>query len=449
MSLQQAAHLLGATYDGDDVLFTGVSTDTRSIRPGDMFVALRGLNFDGHDFMQQAIKGGAVALVVEPIELSVEAPIPVLRVEDTHRGLGCLAKGWRAGLDLMVIAVTGSNGKTTVKEMLASIFSHRGEVVATHGNLNNDIGVPLTLLRLDQHHDYAVIEMGANHMGEIANLADMSMPKVALVTNAAEAHLEGFGNLDQVARAKGEVFSSLALGGSAVINADDPYAGLWLELAQGHEVMTFGIHQAADVSARWQAGEANSSLGITTPKGSIDVRLSLPGKHNVLNALAATAAALAAGADLSAVKAGLQTVYPMSGRLQIKSGIKGSRIIDDTYNANPDSLSAALQVLSRYAGQCYLALGDMAELGNQAGDLHTQAGIKIREAGVDCLYTLGDLAQAASQAFGPQARHFTTQSSMIDALREALHKDTTLLIKGSRRMHMEQVVASLIVEHED
>ena len=438
MPLQQAAQYLNTTYRGPDVLLTGVSTDTRTLAAGDLFVALRGPNFDGHDYIQQAIEKGAVAMMLEQ---KAQIPIPVVQVENTRQSLGQLAKAWRKQMDVTLVAVTGSNGKTSVKEMLASIFSQQGSVLATQGNLNNDIGVPQTLFRLGAQHEYAVLELGANHVGEIAYLTDIVSPDIAVITNATAAHLEGFGSIQNIAQTKGEIFSSLGIGGTAIINADDEFANLWRGLAQGHQQLSFGLSQSADVGVSQVS--VDNSIDIKTPCGTMTVKLPLPGRHNVLNALAATSAALAAKIPLSSIKAGLESVAPIVGRLQIKFGIKNSRIIDDTYNANPASFNVALAVLNRYDGQRFIAMGDMAELGKQSRELHTQVGLQVRDAGVQRLYTVGDLAQLASEAFGKGAQHFPTQSDMITALHKDLDKHTTLLIKGSRCMHMEKVVQAL------
>ncbi len=442
MTLAEAAAAIGARHHGGDVALAGVGTDTRTLRPGQLFVALTGPNFDGHDFVPAALDAGAAACMVA----RAEAGSPAIVVEDTRRALGALARAWRERFAIPVLAVTGSNGKTTVKEMLAAILATRGETLATRGNLNNDIGVPLTLFELDSVHQAAVIEMGANHAGEIAWLVSLARPDVALVTNAGPAHLEGFGSIGGVARAKGEIFAGLPEGGTAVINADDDYAPLWRELAGARRVFTFGLEKDADVSARWQATPRGSRLVVTTPEGEFETALPLPGVHNVMNALAATAAALAAGVPPQAIASGLAAVRGAPGRLQIKAGPAGSTIVDDTYNANPASLAAALRVLREFPGRHLLALGDMGELGPEAESLHADAGRLAREAGVVRLVTVGSMAAEAAAAFGAGAIACDSHGAAVAALRETLGRDDVLLVKGSRASRMDAVVDALTAE---
>ncbi len=438
MRLAEAADAIGARHEGADVPLQGVCTDTRRLRPGQLFVALQGPNFDGHDFVPAALEAGAAACLV-----SRPLASPGIVVEDTRRALGELARAWRRRFALPVVAVTGSNGKTTVKEMLAAILASQGETLATRGNLNNDIGVPLTLFELDAGHRAAVIEMGANHPGEIAWLVSLARPEVALVTNAGPAHLEGFGSIEGVARAKGEIFAGLPEHGTAVINADDDYAPLWRELAGARRILTFGLRNKADVSAEWQATRRGSRLRVRTPAGDFETELPLPGEHNVMNALAATAAALAAGVAPPAIGAALATVRGAPGRLQIKAGPAGSTLLDDTYNANPASLAAALRVLRGFPGRHLLALGDMGELGPEAEALHAAAGRLAREAGVACLVAVGPMAAAAAGAFGSGARICASREEAVAVLREMLQREDVLLVKGSRASRMDEVVAAL------
>lgn len=440
MTLSSAAKAIGTEYTGSDCQLSGVSTDTRQIKPGDVFIALRGPNFDGHQFIEKAIANGAVAIVAEQ---EVNFDIPNLIVTDCRRALGQLASAWRQQFDIPLIAVTGSNGKTTVKEMLASIFSQQGRPLSTVGNFNNDIGVPLTLFRLESVHTAAIIEMGANHAGEIEYLTEMARPTVALVNNAAEAHLEGFGSLEGVAEAKGEIYSGLASDGIAVINVDDQYSYIWQELCEGKEFITFGLENDADVTADYELTHAGLKLRIKTNTNSGEILLPLLGRHNVMNALAATAAALAAGVDFNVVLKGLENMQSVPGRLQLKPGLAGSRVIDDTYNANPSSLRAGVSVLVDFPGKHYLALGDMGELGEDAVRLHHQAGVDAKQQGVDKLYAFGELAQQASHGFADGAEWFAQQQDMIQALQNDLHENVTLLVKGSRRMHMERVVEAV------
>ena len=456
MTLQQAAQILDAQLFGvGDVGFESVSTDGRSIKTGELFVALKGPNFDAHNFIAQARESGAVAAIVDH---KIEDALPQLVVTDTRLALGQLAAAWRKEFKGAVIGITGSNGKTTVKEMLAAIFSQQGKVLATEGNLNNDIGLPLTLLRLrPEDHQFAVIEMGANHLGEIAYLAGLTQPDVAVITNAAAAHLEGFGSLEDIARAKGEIWQGLKEGGIAVINADDQFSGNWRELSADHEGLSFGFLPSADVclgegGVRWSQEGAlfKSCFQIKTAKGCIEVALNLAGQHNVINALAATAAALAVGVELNDIQAGLNSVQPVNGRLQPKVASTGQLVIDDTYNANPQSLNAAVEVLCQTGSETVLVLGDMAELGDEAASLHFQAGERARHRGVSRLYAIGLHSRGAVQAFGVDGVWFETQDELIGALHELLgmpeHKEAALLIKGSRSSAMERVVNALVGE---
>jgi UDP-N-acetylmuramoyl-tripeptide--D-alanyl-D-alanine ligase len=441
-AISAAAH---GDLQGQDRVISGISTDTRHIGPGQVFVALVGDRFDGHDFIEQACRQGAMAVVVSK---AVDCACARIVVDDTRVALGLIAQAWRKQFTIPLIAVTGSNGKTTVKEMLSAIMSVRHSTLSTQGNLNNDIGVPLTLLRLRASHTCAVIEMGANHANEIAWLTKLAMPSVAIVNNAASAHLAGFGSLDGVAHAKGEIYSGLTNNGTAIINADDHYAPLWQKLCEGKRILRFGLDNQAEVTADWQANDIGSQIDLHTPQGDTQINLGLPGRHNVMNALAASAAALAAGATLEEIRSGLQSMRSVAGRLQIKSGKAGSRIIDDTYNANPASLRVALDVLKNFGGRHYLALGDMGELGGDAIQLHREAGQVARDSGVDRLYTVGELARFAASSFGHDAYSYGDQPSMISALHDDLSTDVTLLVKGSRLAHMEKVVQALTANGE-
>jgi UDP-N-acetylmuramoyl-tripeptide--D-alanyl-D-alanine ligase len=346
-------------------------------------------------------------------------------------------------LSIPVVAVTGSNGKTTVKEMLSAIFSTQGETLATKGNLNNHIGVPLTLLSIGQQHKAAIIEMGANHAGEIAYLTDITRPQVAMINNAAAAHLEGFGSLEGVAKAKGEIYQGLGKDGVAVINADDRFAPLWRELTKKHKTLTFGLQNDADISCQWQGDINGNRLDVATPVGDFQCTLKLLGQHNVMNALAATAVAVAAGVDADAIGEGINALQAVPGRMQPKPGIKGSRLIDDTYNANPSSLIAGLDVLAACEGQRFLVLGDMGELGDNSIELHQQAGADAARLNIDRVFTLGGFSQEAAQAFGENGRHFEDVQQLIETVRPLLAEDVTVLVKGSRMMRMERVIVAL------
>ncbi len=440
LPLSEAARVLDAVRHGADVTFAGLSTDTRTIEKGNLFVALQGPNFDGHDYLQLAQSRGAVAATVSRV---VETTLPQVEVADTRIALGRLAAHWRMQFDLPLIAVTGSNGKTSVKEMLAAILRPCGDTLVTRGNLNNDIGVPLTLSGLSDAHRYAVIELGANHPGEIAYLTDITKPTVALVNNAAPAHLEGFGDLDGVARAKGELFEHLSDDAVCIVNADDAYAGLWLSLAGSRKVLRFGLEAKADVHATWQGDMNGSDMSLHTPLGKVDFRLPLPGRHNVMNALAASAAVIALGLSPDVIARGLSGMHAVDGRWQLRPGLRGAKLIDDTYNANPGSLGVALDLLTNSDDECWLVLGDMGELGDTGETLHRQMGQQARDAGLRHLFSLGPLAASATEAFGEGGERFDSMDALVERLRERLAPGITVLVKGSRAMHLERVIEAL------
>ena len=455
LSLQNIADNLGVHLRGTDRTIKGCSTDTRSIKSGELFIALSGPQFDGHEYINVAERVGAAAVIVDK---DVVTSLPVLRVENTRRALGDLATMWRRNFNIPVVAITGSNGKTSLKEMLNSVLLRNGNVLSTQGNLNNDIGVPQTLFNLDQEHDFAVIEMGANHAGEIAQLCEMANPLVAVVTQCAPAHLEGFGTIEGVAKAKGEIFESLGNDGVAVINADDKFSPLWNRLAGESRIISFGLdgHMSedhADVTASIvSVNTKDSQFVLRVLDQEIDVDLPLPGRHNIMNALAAAGCAKALGISLENIRDGLENLQAVPGRLQFKTGIQNLQdtdlqIIDDTYNANPGSFSAALDVLINSSGHHWLALGDMGELGNSAVKMHRQAGELAQLAGVERLFTIGELSQAATEAFGAGARHFADHDQLIKTITNELDKDITLLVKGSRAAQMEKVVQALEGEY--
>lgn len=435
--LARAAAILQCPLEGRDASCTGVSVDTRTLAPGELFVALTGKRYDGHEFVQRAEAAGAAGVVASR---PVETRLPQLRVADTGRALGSLARWWREQFEPRVAAVTGSNGKTTVKEMLAAICRRAGATLATRGNLNNEIGVPLTLFGLRPEHRYAVVEMGANHAGEIAYLTGITRPGVGIVTNAASAHLAGFGSLDGVARAKGELFEHLPADGVAVINADDEHAGTWRALAGDRRVMDFAVEADAACRARFENDEAV----IDTPAGPVRARLSLPGRHNLANAAAAAAAAVAMGIDPERIGEGLADVRPVPGRLALATAAAGHRVIDDAYNANPDSLRAGIEYLVSLPGEHWLALGAMGELGEDAAELHAHAGRQARELGVDRLFAVGEPARPAVEAFGAGGEHFADQAGLIAAVRGQVHPGVCCLVKGSRSAGMERVVEALM-----
>lgn len=446
LRLSELAAMIDGRLLGLDRDFDGVSTDTRSLRSGELFVALHGPNFDGHDFLRAAQERGAVgALVSRP----ADADIPMVEVADTLLGLGRLGQQWRLRRPARVIGITGSNGKTTLKEMTAAILARDGGVLATRGNLNNNIGVPLTLSRL-REEAYAVIEMGASHPGEIDYLTDLVHPDVAVLNNAGRAHLEGFVTLEGVARAKAEIINGLSRDGVFVFNADDHFAALWAELGAAYTQLTFGLTPSADVNSRadgyrvvWQDGCFQAYFPVLCARGEIEVRLRLAGEHNRMNALAAIAASQAVGAGLEAVVPALAGLEPVAGRLCPLPGQAGSRLIDDSYNANPDSVVAALHVLSAAPGRRTLVLGDLAELGSAAELLHRQLGERAAESGIDRLLTTGEHSRHAGPAFSGEHRHFPDRASLADALLEDLSAEDSVLIKGSRSAHMEAVVERL------
>jgi len=435
MTLDRAARALGLQA-GDAGSFSGISTDSRAVRPGMLFAALRGDRVDGHDFVPQALAAGAAALLVDR---PVEAEVPQLRVPDVLRALGSLAAAWRAEIDPVVVAITGSNGKTTTKEMVAAILRQASSVLATEGNYNNELGLPLTLFGLEPRHRFAVLEMGASKAGDIRYLAGIAEPDVGVVTNAGPAHLQGFGDEEGVARAKGELFGSLPAEGFAVINADEEWFGLWRELAGNARTLTFGLAATADVRASIDAGRTR----LITPRGAFDLQLHLPGEHNVMNALAATAAALALEIPLDQIQSGLQATRAVPGRLNLIHTDQGWTVIDDTYNANPASLYAALQVLTGEDGEAWLVLGDMKELGPASRKLHAEMGAAAAALGVRRLFAIGQASGATVDAFGQGGRHFDTYGELVSALRRELHPGVVCLVKGSRSMAMEQVVAFL------
>jgi UDP-N-acetylmuramoyl-tripeptide--D-alanyl-D-alanine ligase len=454
MKMSEAARVLSARTAGPDLTFTGVSTDTRTLEAGDLFVALRGDRFDGHRFLADARAAGAVAAMVERAD-PANGALPVLIVPDSRLALGRLAAHWRNRFSLPLVALTGSSGKTTVKEMLAAILRQActagGEpaaecVLATRGNLNNDIGMPLMLLELSSAHRYAVIEMGMNHAGEIRHLAQLAAPDVAVITNAGRAHIEFLGSVERIARAKGEILEGLCDRGIAVLNADDDHVPMWRALAGERRRIEFGLEHAAHVTATYRLRSFESEIVVKTAQGDARTRLHAPGVHNVRNALAAAAAAVALDVSTDDIASGLERYRGMKGRLQTKRGVGGSTVIDDTYNANPESMRAAIDVLAQSAGRKLLVLGDMGELGAAAPQLHTELGRYARAAGVERLLAVGEQAAATAEAFGSGARHYGRVEELVAELRDDLTADATVLVKGSRFMKMERVVDALVAD---
>ncbi|QYM94629.1 UDP-N-acetylmuramoyl-tripeptide--D-alanyl-D-alanine ligase [Dickeya ananatis] len=444
VSLQQLADVLGARLVGENLTISDVSTDTRKLSAGCLFIALRGEKFDAHDYAADAVNNGAAALLVSK-HLPID--VPQLVVEDTRLALGVMA-GWvRQQSRARVVALTGSSGKTSVKEMAASILRQCGNVLYTAGNFNNDIGVPLTLFRLTPEHDYAVIELGANHIGEIAYTTAMVRPEAALVNNLAAAHLEGFGSLEGVAQAKGEIFGGLPSQGVAIVNADSHDEARWQNVLTGKTLWRFSPQGRAGVdfyASDIRVSERGTDVVLHTPMGDIAVTLPLPGRHNIANALAATALALAVGASLEAVKSGLEQLQAVPGRLFPIALAPGKLLLDDSYNANVGSMTAAAQVLAEMPGYRVLVVGDMAELGQDALACHRQVGETAREANIDKVLSVGTLSALIGEASGA-GEHFDNKAALIDRLRALVtqHNTITVLIKGSRSAAMEQVVHAL------
>ncbi len=487
LQLSDCLSALDGNLSGDDVMVTGVSIDTRTLKPGDLYIAIKGHNFDGHAFVDHAIKAGARAVIVHS---RMTTAVPQVRVADTTRALGDLARYWARRHQVPTIAITGSNGKTTVKEIIASILRQLGSVLATRGNLNNDIGVPLTLLNLRPEHQYAVIEMGASKAGDIQRLVAIAEPDVAVITNIGAAHIEGFGSVDRIAEAKAEIFDGLGSDGWAVVNDDDAYADVLRGHASHCHVRSFGLDEDADVQ-----GVPGNGLVIQTTGKRLKPRFPLAGDHNGINALAAVAAVQCLDVQAVSIVRGLESVRPVAGRLEKKAGIQGAKIIDDSYNANPVSSKAAIDVLAKQSGVRYLVLGDMGELGDDAEHMHREIGLYAREAKIDGVWTIGKLASYADMGFGlcntprmvvpltqvsdanekkvavpslaggevptthgrpvrkggaerstqvSEGGHFKDQESLIQALRPWLSGDTTVLIKGSRSARMERVVKGLV-----
>lgn len=455
LTLREVARALGVSYSGPDKVITDVATDSRKVKAGDLFIALKGERFDGHGFVAQAFSLGAAAAVVSTEVAGLTGP--QILVRDTRLALGQLAASWRQRFTFPIVGVTGSNGKTTVKEMLAAIFNTTGEGLATRGNLNNDIGVPLTLLALREYHKFAVIEMGANHKGEIAYLTNLVRPDVALVNNAGAAHLEGFGTLADVVAAKSEIYRGLGDEGVAIVNADDANAEVFRRNAKPHRCITFGIDYPADVTALAESisrveveGRGYMQFQLRAFQERGDVLLPLMGRHNVMNALAAAAAATACGYSVAQIAGGLARMQGAQGRLQLKPGPSGLRVIDDTYNANPNSFAAAIDVLAGLARPRLLVLGDMAELGSGSAELHQQVGAWARDKGIETLYATGKQSIEAVRAFGKAGRYFESCEELITALKGEVAagkwRDAAILVKGSRSMRMERVVHALCGE---
>ncbi len=443
-ALSELAAPLAAQLSGDDVRISSVSTDSRSIRAGELFVALKGENFDGHAFLDAVQDAGAIAALVSE---QVTTGLPTLRVEDTELALGRLGAFNRDQYQGTLVGITGSCGKTSCKNMLAAILGSQARTLATEGNLNNEIGLPLTLLRLEPGHRYAVLEMGAGKPGDIAYLCELARPQISVLLNAMPAHLEGMGSLQGIAETKGAILAGLGAGGCAVYPAESEFTPLWRELTGAARRLEFGFGDEAPVHvSELIVGADASSFRLHIEGDSVAVQLPLPGRHNVANALAAAAAAVAAGVELERIPEGLAAVPPQVGRLTRLQGRNGIELIDDSYNANPASVKAAVDVLEAQVGRSVLILGTMAELGPDAAALHAEVGKYAKAAGVDALWATGEHTEQAVAAFGDGAEHFPDRNALAAALPAYLQPGDVVLVKGSRSAGMEQIVAELLPE---
>ncbi len=448
MLLSEVAASVNGKLLGKDEEISSVSIDTRTLSKDELYIAIKGQNFDGHDFIKKAGQAGAIALL---IDREIETELPCIIVNDTHLALAELAAAWKYKAKVKTIAVTGSNGKTTVKEMIAAILSINSNVLFTQGNLNNEIGVPLTLLKLDEQDQYAVIEMGANHAGEIKYSSHYTKPDIAIITNVAAAHIEGFGSLEGVARAKAELIQSLDSSGIAVLNKDDEFYDLWAGLAENRKIITFGLNHSADIRAEeietgFKNNKFETRYKLQTADDEIAIQLKLAGKHNIINALASAASCLCMGIDLQQIKQGLESLKPVKGRLNPMQGEHGTIVIDDTYNANPGSLKVALEVLTQCDGEPWVVLGAFGEMGFDSKNIHEQLGKLIKSMNVVRLLTIGSDAESTSNAFGKGATFFSSQDQLIGTLKHELKGNETVLVKGSRLQKMENIVAELVNE---
>ncbi|MBL4647720.1 MAG: UDP-N-acetylmuramoyl-tripeptide--D-alanyl-D-alanine ligase [Gammaproteobacteria bacterium] len=447
-STQRIRKLLGATQCGDDATIHGISIDTRTIQKNNLFVAINGENFDGQQFIPAAHQQGAAAVLSS--QPSTEN-ITQLVVDDPCQALGKITQHWRQQFDLPIVGITGSCGKTTTKQMLGTILQQAGDTLITPGNFNNFYGVPLTLAQLNGQHHYAVIEMGADRPGEIKYLSQLVQAEIAIVTNIAPVHLDvgngnGFGTIDSILQEKTQLFHSLPTDGVAIINADDPLISSWAKQSLQHRSISFGIEHQADITAHNLKANTNMqySFDLLTPKGNIAITLASLGYHNVLNAMAASAAAIALDLSLEHIKQGLAEVQPITRRLMQYRGINNALIIDDSYNANSKSVNAVIDMLAHYSGQRIMVLGDMLEIGEQSMAQHRNVGETAKRLGIERLLTYGQDSQHASQLFGKGGQHFTEKNLLIDALKAYLAPHTTVMIKGSHGMHMDKIVQALI-----
>ena len=454
LTLTELAQAVNGELIGENLSINAISTDSRTLKIGDVFIALQGPTFDGHKFLTQASELGCSAVIVHKAQADLS--IAQIIVKDTHKALGEIGAYVKAKVAPKTVAITGSSGKTTVKDMVAAILSRLGNVLATNGNFNNDIGVPLTLLRLEAQHDFAVVELGANHLGEIAYTSALVKPDVAIINNIAAAHLEGFGDLCGVARAKGEIFSGLTPEGVAIYNQDTQWADKWQWRLTDKKVLRFSCKDIADCYSEQETLDENgcANFMLTTSVGSTVIKLTVPGHHNVCNAVAAATIALEFGASLDDIRLGLAQMSEVKGRLNLHQLNSQTKLIDDTYNANVESINAASDLLASYPGRRILILGDMGELGGEARRYHQEVGQHAKSKNIDDLLTLGVLSQNASEAFYQgqqgQSQHFSSKENLLSRLQLLLQgeeQQVTILVKGSRSAHMEYVVADIIQWH--
>ncbi len=458
MMMSQVAEALDAKLYGQDVLMTGVSKDTRDIHHGDLYVALVGEHFDGHQFVEGASSAGAIGALVSELQSGLQSlHLPQVKVNDTHIALGQLAAHWRQNWgqqkpDGKLIGITGSNGKTSVKEMCRKIlldYAGQSAVLSTKGNLNNDIGLPMMLLELKPQHQYVVLEMGANHLGEIDYLTSIAKPDVAIVNNVGPAHLEGFGSLENIAKAKAEIYNGLSNNGVAVINLDDAFSSYWKDYCVKHcpakNSISFSmLDKKADVYATFIS---DNRYQVHALSEQAELTLKVPGKHNVMNALAAIAATRSVGVPLHSIVSSLSEFENIQGRLTVLDSPAGYQVIDDSYNANPLSVSVAIDVLAAMQADTVLVLGDMAELGEDAGRLHAEIGLKAKNAGIKALYATGKYSNNTVSAFGDNGFWFQNKNELINTLREKLTAGEVVLIKGSRSAAMEEVVEQILTQN--
>lgn len=446
MMLSEIAKAVNGQMLGADTEVFSIGSDSRNIIKNQLFVAIKGEKFDGNTYASEAIKQGAAAALVSNSQTDAR---PAVLVKESRLALGLLAKHWRNKFTLPLVAVTGSNGKTTVKEMIAAILSVSNKnVLATQGNLNNDIGMPMTLLKIRKEHAYAVIEMGMSHLQEIDYLTRIAQPSVAVINNAGTAHIGELGSRENIAKAKSEIFAGLHNDGVAVINVDDEFADYWKSLNQGRKVITFGLSKAADISATYQTSGNLTHVSLKAPSGKVEFNLAVLGVHNIQNALAASAVAVALGIENTDIAKGLTGFGAVKGRLNWLAGFNGAVLIDDTYNANPDSMKAAIDVLANQNSNpqtsTIFVMGDMGELGENAPQMHTDIGAYAKQKKINQLFTFGELSQLAAKEYGASAQHFSSIEVLVEAIKNKMKQSVTVLVKGSRFMQMERVVHQLL-----